>query len=84
MSVRSFTDEVCDVMRESIEAAIPNATVEVTPTAPGHFALRVVSTAFQGKSRVEQQQMVLSAIGDLMQGDDAPVHAIDRLQTAVS
>lgn len=84
MSLRSFGDEVSDVMREAIEGAIPNAVVEVTSTGPGHFALRVVSAAFAGKSRVQQQQMVLGAIADLMQGDNAPVHAIDRLQTAIA
>ena len=83
MSLRSFADEVCDVMRAAIEEAIPGATAEITPTGPGHFAVRVVSPAFQGKSRVQQQQMVYGAIADLMHGDNAPVHAIDRLQTAV-
>lgn len=30
---------------------------------------------------VEQQQMVYAAIAHLMKGADAPVHAIDRMQT---
>jgi stress-induced morphogen len=82
--MHTLADEICAVMREAIEGAIPNARVEVTATGPGHFAVHVVSLAFQGKSRVQQQQMVYSAIADLMHGDNAPVHAIDRLQTAVA
>jgi acid stress-induced BolA-like protein IbaG/YrbA len=31
---------------------------------------------------VQQQQMVYAAIAGLMRGDNAPVHAVDRLQTA--
>jgi len=71
-------------MREAIEHAIPGARAEITATGPGHFAVRVVSDAFQGKSRVQQQQMVYGAIADLMHGDNAPVHAIDRLQTVTA
>jgi acid stress-induced BolA-like protein IbaG/YrbA len=41
----------------------------------------VVSDAFEGKSRVRQQQMVYAAITPLMTGDAPPVHAIDRLET---
>jgi acid stress-induced BolA-like protein IbaG/YrbA len=41
----------------------------------------VVSSAFVGQSRVRQQQLVYGAIAHLMQGDAAPVHAVDRLLT---
>ena len=34
-----------------------------------------------GSSRVKQQQLVYGAIAPLMRGDDAPVHAIDRMVT---
>jgi stress-induced morphogen len=77
-------ESVAAGLRESILAALPDATVEVTPGSPGHFALRVVSPAFAGKSMVQQQQLVYGAIAPLMKGDGAPVHAIDRLQTSVS
>ena len=70
-------------LRQAIESAIPGASVEVQANSPGHFALRVTSAAFAGKSMVQQQQMVYAAIAHLMKGDSAPVHAIDRLQTKV-
>ncbi|MFN8642351.1 MAG: hypothetical protein U0802_12110 [Candidatus Binatia bacterium] len=38
---------------------------------------------FAAKSRVQQQQLVYGAIRQLMAGDAAPVHAIDRLTTRV-
>jgi stress-induced morphogen len=70
-------------MREKIAAAISGAEVEVSPTSPGHYEIRVVSPAFAGKSRVAQQQLVYGAIAELMSGEAAPVHAIDRLTCAV-
>ncbi len=72
---------VAKEMREAIEQALPGARVEVNPTNPGHFAIRVVSEAFEGKPLVRQQQLVYGAIGHLMRGDAAPVHAIDQMET---
>lgn len=68
-------------MHERIAAAIDGAQVEVTPTSPGHFHIRVVSEAFAGKGAVARQQMVYGAITPLMTGDAPPVHAIDRMET---
>ncbi len=68
-------------LRSAIEAAIEGAQVDVIATSPGHFEIRVVSTIFEGQSRVQQQQRVYAAIAPLMRGDAPPVHAIDRLQT---
>jgi acid stress-induced BolA-like protein IbaG/YrbA len=72
-----------DEIRRAILAALPGARVEVAAGSPGHFEIRVVSAAFAGQSRLRQQQLVYGAIAPLMQGDAAPVHAIDRLQTEV-
>lgn len=82
----SIIDPIVDLsrtIRHRIETAIPGARADVTPSAPGHFEIRVVAAAFAGKSLVQQQQMVYTAITPLMKGNQAPVHAIDRLQTAV-
>lgn len=38
-----------------------------------HYEATVVSPAFEGKSRVEQHQLVYQALGELMAG---PVHAL--------
>ena len=43
-----------------------------------HYACRVVSTAFAGKSRVQQHQMVYKALGGRMGGE---LHAL-ALQTS--
>ena len=84
LPILSSTDDICAALRQSIESAIPDATAEVAPGSPGHYELRVTAQGFEGKSMVQQQQLVYSAIKPLMQGDDAPVHAIDRLRTSVS
>lgn len=70
-----------DEMKSAIEKAIPGASVDVTAGGGGHYSLRVVSSAFEGKSLLQKQRLVLSAIADLMKGNDAPVHAIDKLET---
>ena len=49
------------------------------PAGESHFSLRIESPAFVGKSRVERQRMVYSALGDLM---DQRVHALSIRATA--
>jgi BolA protein len=43
------------------------------PAGESHFSLTIESAAFIGKSRVERQRMVYSALGHLM---DERVHAL--------
>ena len=74
--------EVIQQIREAIEAAIEHDALEVTGSG-GHFEIRVVSSAFEGKNSLAKQRLVYGAIAHLMQGDAAPVHAIDRLVTLV-
>jgi acid stress-induced BolA-like protein IbaG/YrbA len=81
LSSPTAADDVVKDLSSSIASALPEAKVEVEATSPGHFEIRVVSSAFEGKSRLRQQQLVYGAIAHLMKGDDAPVHAVDRLQT---
>lgn len=73
-------EDVVAKLRGTIEAAIEGAEVTVTAAGPGHFEIRVVSSAFEGLNRVKQQQLVYGAITDLMSGQNAPVHAIDKME----
>ena len=84
LNVLNSPADLCAQMRAAIEQAIPGATAEVLAGSPGHFQIRVTAAAFAGTSMVAQQQMVYAAIAHLMRGADAPVHAIDRLQTVVA
>lgn len=83
LRVLDTPEDVSSALREAILGAIPGATIDVTPGSPGHFEIRVISMSFAGQSMVQQQQRVYAAIKDLMAGDSAPVHAIDRLKTLV-
>lgn len=86
MTLQILGDDSVDVitqMRAAIAAAIECEEIEITSGSPGHYAVRVVSAAFEGKNRVKQQQLVYGAIADLMKGDTAPVHAVDRLECVV-
>jgi len=72
--------EIVARIEEAIRAALPGCEVSASGAA-GHFEIRVVSTAFAGKRTLEKQRLVYAAIAHLMQGDAAPVHAVDRLET---
>ncbi|MFK7990227.1 MAG: BolA family protein [Sandaracinaceae bacterium] len=41
-----------------------------------HYRAVIVSPHFEGKTRVEQHQAVYAALGELIQGASAPVHAL--------
>ena len=58
-----------------IKAAFPDADVVIEDLRGDgdHYACRVVSTAFAGKSRVQQHKMVYDALGGRMGGE---LHAL--------
>jgi len=53
-----------------IKAKFPDAQIEIRDLAGDgdHYAARVESGAFRGKSRVQQHQMVYDALGGRMGG----------------
>jgi len=63
-----------------IKEALPDAQVTIRDLAGDgdHYAASVVSAAFKGKSRVQQHQMVYSALKGRMGGE---LHAL-ALQTS--
>lgn len=56
-------------------AAFPDADIAVKPLADDgdHYAAEIASTAFKGKSRVQQHQMVYAALQGKMGGE---LHAL--------
>ncbi len=64
-----------------IKASFPDATVEIKDLAGDgdHYAAHVTSSAFKGKSRVQQHQLVYGALGGRMGG---VLHAL-QLTTSV-
>lgn len=68
------------VLEERIRAALDDVAhlaIEDLTGSKDHYQAVVVSAAFEGKTRIEQHQMVYKALGELMAG---PVHAL-ALQT---
>ncbi len=63
-----------------IKAAFPDADVEIKDLAGDgdHYSATVVSSAFKGKTRVQQHQMVYGALQGRMGGE---LHAL-ALQTS--
>jgi len=76
-------EEIAERIRSAIAKTLPEAEVDVRPQGPGHFEITVTDAAFEGLSRVKQQQRVYAAITDLMAGPNPPVHAVDRLECLV-
>jgi stress-induced morphogen len=67
-------------MEHLIKDAFPDAVVEIRDLAGdgNHYAANVVTSAFAGKSRVQQHQMIYAALKGKMGGDQ---HAL-ALQTS--
>lgn len=64
------------VVQERIAQAFPEGAlvrIEDLTGTKDHYEVTVVASSFEGKSRVEQHQMVYRALGELMNG---PVHAL--------
>ena len=61
-----------------IRETFPNAKIEIRDLAGdnNHFAATVVDEAFRGKNRVQQQRMVNAALSEILDGPDAPLHAL--------
>lgn len=62
-------------VRAQLLLAFPDADVELVDLTgtQDHYQARIVSDAFEGKSLIEQHQLVYGALGSLMHG---PIHAL--------
>ena len=62
-------------VREKLVQSFPNSEVVVQDTTGtmDHFQVLIISSLFEGKSMVEQHQMVYKALGDLMK---EAIHAL--------
>jgi len=61
-------------VRSLLLAALPDAEIELVDLTgtEDHYQARVVSRAFEGKTLIEQHQLVYGALGDAIHG---PIHA---------
>ena len=75
-----FEGNIFEAIESAILEAIPDAKVQVMGEG-GHFKIAVISEAFEGKRMLQKQRMVLQSIKHLMDGMQAPVHAVDQLMT---
>ena len=86
------TGPVADEMLRRLNSSLQPSSIELVddseqhrghggynPAGESHFSLRIESPAFAGKSRVERQRMIYSALGDLMR---ERVHALSIRATA--
>ena len=80
LHLNTLESSVASEIQKSITKAIEDARVEVTGSG-GHYSIVVISQAFANRSMLESQRLVYSAIAHLMAGNNAPVHAVDKLTT---
>ena len=76
----TFQGSIPDAIDRAIKEKMADAVVSVRGGG-GHYEIDVVSQAFAGKSTLEKHRLVLTSIAHLMQGNDAPVHAVDKIST---
>jgi len=62
-----------DDLKKRIEQGIPGASARVEG-ADAHFGALVIATAFEGKSRIEQHQMIYALLRDEMASQE--IHAL--------
>ncbi|WP_285672265.1 BolA family transcriptional regulator [Paralimibaculum aggregatum] len=66
-----------------LRARFPNARIEIRDLAGdgNHYAATVVDEEFRGMNRVQQQRLVNQALKPILEGANAPLHAL-ALQTS--
>lgn len=62
-------------IRDKLTVAFPGADVELVDLTgtKDHYQARIVASAFEGKSPIEQHRLVYAALGEAMHG---PIHAL--------
>ena len=62
-------------VRRLLLTALPDADLELVDLTgtQDHYQARIVSRAFEGKTLIEQHQLVYGALAEAMQG---PIHAL--------
>jgi len=61
------------IIKELIEAGLPDADIIVEGDDGTHFQARIISESFAGKNMVQQHQMVYKTLGEKMGTD---IHAL--------
>ena len=62
-----------DDLRGMLSQAFPKGNIQLESNDNVHFQLLIVAPEFEGKSMVEQHQMIYAALGDAMR---EAVHAL--------
>ena len=77
------SQKIISEIEKRIKENLKVISLKVTGSS-SHYTIRVVSPDFEGKNSVSRQRMVFSALGDLIMGANAPIHAIDFMETLTS
>ncbi len=74
----SLQDELRDEIVARIVAAHPGAEVEMVDLTGGgdHWSASIIAPSFEGMGRLARQRSIYGAMGELMAGASAPIHAL--------
>lgn len=61
-------------IKKLIETGVPESTAQVEGDDGRHFSVVVISPAFEGKNRIQKQQIVHATLGNHI--NDGTIHAI--------
>lgn len=61
-------------IKKLIETGLPSTTANVEGDDGRHFSVIVISPAFEGKNRIQKQQLVHSTLGNYIA--DGTIHAL--------
>ena len=59
-----------------LRAQFPDAEITVEGDDGTHMAATVVDESFRDMNRVQQQRMVNAALAEILEGHNAPLHAL--------
>lgn len=77
----TYPNDYSEEIKQRIKSTLPDSDVTVRMASDRHYEICVISSAFEALTQVKRHQKVYAAITDMMSGDNAPVHAIDKLDT---
>lgn len=61
-------------LKELIQTHIPDANISIsTYSGDDHFEALIISSSFEGKSKVQRQKMIFTALGDKIHNE---IHAL--------
>ncbi|MCA9666962.1 MAG: BolA family transcriptional regulator [Myxococcales bacterium] len=77
-----MSQQIIEAIEKSLRDNIADIQQLIVQGGGGHYTIQIVAPAFEGQSTINRHRLVMGAIKHLMDGADAPVHALDRISAS--